>query len=743
MKTRAWQAFTLAVVLTAFCERGIATPPPVAVFIQNFEILSVAPAYGGATPPGATGPYEVITAVAHGELDPNSPANARIADLRNAPREADGRVAYSTDVVILRPVHAADAKRVLFYDVVNRGNKLAIPSFIGGGALTGSEPPPATFPSLLRGGVTVVWSGWQGDLPQTGTPAIAAAAPIGTAFPTAHGDKGAPITAISREEYIPDYAGGAANTIALSYPPADPANHDSVTLTARQSWLTHYGASDPGDQSYAAPSVAVADWHYAQTTDGHSTVIFTPPASVPGPDEKPVPADAGTIYSFVYRARDPRVNGIGFAAVRDLISFLRYDQVDAEGHANPIADLKSAPCVAASCPAHPPATVDLAIGEGISQSGRFLRDFLYQGFNRDAHGRRVFDGMMPIISGSRRTWINSSFSQPGRWSKQHEDHWQPGDQFPFAYNTIKDPVSGRSGGVLQRCSATHTCPRIMQVDGAFEWWGARASLVVTDGRGHDLKLPSNVRYYLVPGTMHGGGSGVGDGLFTIPAAGNLCQLPASPVAEAPVERALIPALIDWVTTGKTPPPSQYPSVADGTAVAPTRAATGFPDLSDVMVPSGGKPVELHIAEMGMFNQLFVTDYSRAVPVAQLDKRYTALVPKVDVNGNEVAGVLVPDVKVPVATFAGWNLRGEDHAVGESCTLNGGAIPLAVDEASQSGGHDSRATLESLYAGRADYQAKVAAAAQALVNAGYLLPLDAQNVFEAQAATISPMLVPKP
>ncbi len=350
---------------------------------------------------------------------------------------------------------------------------------------------------------------------------------------------------------------------------------------------------------------------------------------------------------------------------------------------------------------------------------------------------------MPIISGSRRIWINSSFSQPGRWSKQHEDHWQPGDQFPFAYNTIKDPVSGRSGGVLQRCSATHTCPRIMQVDGAFEWWGARASLVVTDGRGHDLKLPSNVRYYLVPGTMHGGGSGVGDGLFTIPAAGNLCQLPASPVAEAPVERALIPALIDWVTTGKTPPPSQYPSVADGTAVAPTRSATGFPDLSDVMVPSGGKPVELHIAEMGMFNQLFVTDYSRAVPVAQVDERYTALVPKVDANGNEVAGVLVPDVKVPVATFAGWNLRGEDHAVGESCTLNGGAIPLAVDAASHSGGHDSRATLESLYAGRADYQAKVAAAAQALVNAGYLLPLDAQNVFEAQAATISPMLVPKP
>ena len=155
----------------------------------------------------------------------------------------------------------------------------------------------------------------------------------------------------------------------------------------------------------------------------------------------------------------------------------------------------------------PTAAVDLAIGEGISESGKFLRDFLYQGFNRDTRGRRVFDGMMPIIAGARRTWVNAKFSQPGRWSKEHEDHWQPGDQFPFAYNIIKDPVSGRTGGLLQRCTATHTCPRIMQIDGAFEWWGARASLVVTDGRGHDLTLPPNVRYYLVPGTMHGGGAG--------------------------------------------------------------------------------------------------------------------------------------------------------------------------------------------------------------------------------------------
>jgi hypothetical protein len=351
--------------------------------------------------------------------------------------------------------------------------------------------------------------------------------------------------------------------------------------------------------------------------------------------------------------------------------------------------------------------------------------------------------MMPIIAGARRTWVDARFSQPGRWSKQHEDHWQPGDQFPFAYNVIRDPVSGRTGGLLQRCNSTHTCPRIMQIDGEFEWWGARASLVVTDGRGHDLKLPDNVRYYLVPGTKHGGGPGVSTGLFTIPQPGSVCQLPESPVAETPVERALIPALIAWAATGKAPPPSQYPTVAAGTMVAPTRSAIGFPDLASVVVPSNAEPTLLHVPRIGLVNQLFVTEYGKAEPVAHLDERYTILVPKVDGNGNATAGVRVPDIQVPVATYAGWNLRSTGHAVGEGCIMSGAAIPLAIDDAAQAGGHDSRASLAALYSGRADYQRKVAESADALVRTGYLLPLDAQNVFEAHARAISPRLIRKP
>ncbi len=730
-----WLRAALPLLLVA------AAPQRPAGIIRDFQVLSTAPAYGGATPPGAAGPYEVITAVVHGALDPNSQENAGIADITFAPRAKDGLVDYSTDVVILRPRDAKDAKRVLFYDVVNRGNKLAVPFFIGGGAPGASAPPPAGYPSLLREGATIVWSGWQGDVAQTGNPSTALAGAIGTSFPIAHLPGGKPITGMSREEFIPDYAGGAPNVIALSYPPADEKDRKDVVFTARQSWVVGYGSGSPHGENYTAPSVPVTQWHYAPGPHG-TTVVFTPPEKVPGPDGKTVPADAGTIYSFVYRARDPRVDGIGFAAIRDLVAFLRHDAKDAAGHPNPLADLAAGTCVLASCPAHPQGNFDIAIGEGISQSGRFLKDFLYRGFNRDAHGRIVFEGMLPIISGARRAWVDDRFAQPGRWSKEHEDHWQRGDQFPFTYATLRDPVSGRRGGLLAACTASHDCPRIMQLDGAFEWWGARASLVVTDGRGHDVKLPDNVRYYLVPGTQHGGGPGVTTGLATLPSTGSLCQLPGSPVAEAPVARALAHALIAWVARGTTPPASQYPTVAAGTLVAPTEAATGFPDLSDVMVPSGGVPAPLHLAFTGQVNSLAVTDYQHAVPAVHMNESYTLLVPKVDRNGNAAAGVMVPDIAVPLATYTGWNLRGEGHAVGEGCISQGASIPLAVDKAAEAGGHDTRATLADLYKGRADYQAKVTAAAEALVKEGYLLPDDAA-AYTARAAKVSPKLIPAP
>ncbi len=697
--------------------------------IQSLEIVSSVDAYAGATPAGAAGPYTVITAIAHGTLDPKHPDNAGIVDLDKAPVAADGTVAYTTDVVILRPKAAANARRVLFYDVVNRGNKIAQNLFVGGGALATGTGANANFASILRNGYTVVWSGWQGDVPQTGNGAAAA---VGTGFPAARNADGSSITGLVREEYVPDFAGGSA--ISLNYPPASLTDRSETSLTARQTWINASGKMD-----YAAPSTPVTSWTYVTTASGAVTVQFTPPDSVATVGGSVAP-DAGTIYSFIYRAKDPKVLGVGFAAVRDLVSFLKYEAADGSGKANPLADMKNAICAAGSnCPSAPTTNFDVALGEGLSQSGRFLRDFLYQGFNQ-AKSRTVFDGLMPLIPGGRRTWVNERFAQPGRWSKQHEDHWMPGDQFPFAYNVITDPVSGANDGLLKRCLATSTCPKIMQIDGSYEWWGGRASLVVTDGAGNDLTLPDNVRYYLIAGTQHAGGARVSTGLVTQPAAGNTCQFASSPVSMAPPELALITALENWVVKGTAPPASRYPTVASGNAVLPTAAAMGFPTLTAITVPSGATATAtVSVSDVARINQVFVTDYRNAVPVADLSRQYTQFVPKVDANGNETSGILMPEVAAPLGTYAGWNLRSAGHAIGENCLFTGTALPFAVNPASKSA-TDPRSTLSQLYSSRNDYFAKFDAAADALVTAGLFTAIDAAN-YKTNARNLSTALIP--
>ena len=700
--------------------------------IDQFEVVSSVDAYAGATPAGAAGPYTVITGIVHGRLNPKHPDNAGIVDLSNAPLDADGLASYTTDVVILRPKTAATARRVLFYDVVNRGSRIAQGLFVGGGDLTSGAAPGAAFTSMLASGYTVVWSGWQGNVAQSGKGSTLA---LGTSFPTASNKDGSAITGLSREEYVPDFAG--VPNIPLSYVPASLTDMSEVVFTARRSWL-----NAAGKQDYAVPSTPVTTWSYVTAANGSVSVQFTPPAAIAGPNGTSVAPDAGTIYSYVYRAKNPQVMGIGFAAVRDLVSFLRYSAADGKGAPNPLNDLKLAACVSATgCTA---GNFDMALGEGLSQSGRFLRDFLYQGFNKDVAGNKVFDGMMPLVPAGRRTWVNTRFAQPGRWSKQHEDHWMPGDQFPFTYGVTTDPVTGVSDGLMAKCLTTATCPKIMQIDGSYEFWGGRASLVVTDGAGRDITLPDNVRYYMVPGAQHAGGAGVSTGIFTQPITGSTCLYAPSPVVEAPIERALIPALEKWVGSNTQPPASQYPTVASGQLVASDRASTGYPDLSSVVVPNGttSVPLAVSVAYGGLLNQLFVTDYSNAVPVANLAQQYTVLVPKVDSNGNETSGIRVPEIVAPLATYMSWNIRAPGHASPEICLFTGSSIPFAIDPTTRAA-TDPRSSLKDLYAGRADYVAKVSVAADLLVRQGFLTSVDAANAYKAPAAAVSVTLISNP
>jgi Alpha/beta hydrolase domain len=494
-----WMSVTLSGTLQA------ETPPPTV----GFEVTSRSDAFGGIAF-DKVGVYEQVTAIAHMRIDPVALANHGIVDLAGAARDANGMVHYDVDVQILRPRDSAKARHVLIYDVVNRGNKTI--SAIG----DGSEGTNAGAIFLARRGYTIVWSGWQGD--------ITSSRLIGARFPVAT-DQGRPMTARISSEVIFDAPTG--DQIALPYPTAN-LDQSIAQLTVRQ------------HTDDRARTIAPGDWRFDD--ERHVTL------------KRPPDMDAGAIYRFSYVARDPRVMGLGFASVRDIISFLRHG--DAK-QGNPLADFGTAACERSgqsTCGNGIGGVFSSTVAFGLSQSGRYLRDFLWQGFNRDLTGSRVFDGMLVMIAGGRRTFTNMRFAEPGRFSRQHEDHDVPGFDFPFTYGVLRDSVTGRKDGILSRCERDQACPKLFHVDTSAEFWQAGASLVGTGGTNKDVTFPKNVRAYMIAGGAHAPG-----------VATAACQSPANPLRYAPIMRALLIDLVDWTTGSRDPPASRWPRMADSTS----------------------------------------------------------------------------------------------------------------------------------------------------------------------------------
>jgi hypothetical protein len=435
------------------------------------------------------------------------------------------------------------------------------------GAPEGGRPQHAGNGFLMRHGFTVVWSGWQGDVPP-GNDRLTARFPI---VPD--------VTGIVREEFIAEATGllGDNNIeevsddrfiAALVYPLADTAG---ATLTVR------------GRE--ADPRITPAGLAWRLVDDHHIEI------------SRPIGygLDRGEIYEFIYRARDPMVMGIGFAAIRDLVSFLRY-----EADGNPLAD-----------------GIRHALGFGISQSGRVLRDLTWLGFNQDLDGRRVFDGILPVVAGSRRTCINWPFAQAGRYSRQHEDHSYGDDQFPFSYPTLTDPISGRTGGILDRARAQGVCPKVLHLDTESDVWQARASLVATDTNGDDIVMPEEVRIFTVTGVPHAPFRPL-----TKPAT----QLPGNPLGYGAFMRALLVALTEWVERGTPPPDSRFPSRAAGTLVPLHEARERFPGLPWVSFPT-------------VLNELRLRDHSVEPPVEST--HYPVFLQPTDADGNALGGIRHP------------------------------------------------------------------------------------------------------
>ena len=630
--------------VSAFAQQ---TAPVSGLGITRLVIAKRQIAYGGASF-GSSGPYEILTGTAYGELDPRAPGNVGIVNINRVPLNANGHVEYSTDFMILKPVDAKKGNGRLIYDFVNRGRNTIL-------RLDDSTDPLAANDSgngfLMNRGYTVAWSGWQADAP--GTPGFL------RAFVPVVMEKGKPVTGMSREEFT-DVPAGPVFTQALDYPAL--LDTTGTTLTVREH------VSDPRKP---LPSTS---WHFVD--ERHVEITAAPGF------------DRGALYELIYPATNETAADVGLAASRDFVSFLRYSVQDATGQANPVGD--------------PGKPFKAALAFGISQTGRAINDFLYQGFNADIDGRIIFDGAMPLLSATRRTYTNFEFAQPGRFARQHEDHEYGGDQFPFTYATSKDSISGKTDGMLAMCEKSHTCPRIVHLDSDTESWQGRDSLLVTDTSGHPLALPENVRAYMLSGQVHNPAPNWNT-------RGN-CQQIQNALSFAPYARALLVALDRWVTDGVAPPPTTFPNLKSHTLLPLAKVQASYPAIP-------GAPFS------PLYNSLQVIDQKTMQPEAS-GAAYPVFFPPVDADGNPQGGIILPEIAVPIATYSGRNVRAEGFSAGELCGLAGSFIPFAATKQERFANGDPRLSLEERYKSPQDYADKRKRAVEALVQQGFVLPEDA-------------------
>ena len=654
--------------------------------ITRIEITRVeSPTFGGSTF-GTVGTYDKLIGRAFGEVDPRDHQNSVIQDLELAPRNARGMVEYSMDIYILTPHDPSRGNGTILYDVVNRGNKNAL-GIYNMGSVGGNEPTAAGDGFLQSQGYTVVWSGWQPDvLPGGGR--------LTMTVPIARGPHGSTITGQVRGEYVVNAPTTTQNLSSGSFTGLNHASFETVSLRTRDAVLTK--RVKEADRRIEIPS---SRWAFADCT----TVPF------PGtPSTTQICLQDGfspdAIYELVYTAKNPLVSGLGFAATRDLISFLRHSHRDDAGAANPLAG-----------------AIRTALSHGTSQSGRYLRTFLLLGFNRDERDRTVFDGMNPHLA-SQLIPLNVRFGQPGRAYGQHEDHLYPTAQPPFSYGGSVDGIAGDVGGILGECRRTHTCPKVINTVSSTEYWQGRMSLDTTDVHGRfDLDLPREVRVFHFAGTQHGPAG--------VPSAG-ICQQLSNPNPYQHGMRALLVALRAWVVANVEPPASRIPSLHHHTLVDSAQRSIGWPNIPGVRYT-------------GLVDELSLVDYGprfdidRESGIVQEPPRvfshndYRVLVPRVDDDGNEVDGLRSVGLQVPLGTYTGWNLRRAGFAENELCGLTGSFIPFAETREERKANHDPRPSLEERYGDHDGYVMAVRAAAARLVAAHLLLPADA-NLLIAQA-----------
>lgn len=657
----------------------------------SFDITSRQPVADGAAF-GEAGAYERIDARARLLVDPAAKENAAIVDLALAPRNGDGRVALKTDVQILAPINATGGNKRLLLELANRGNKRCLQFF--NDAPASNDPRTAAQMGngfLMRRGYAVCWIGWQGDI-LPGDHRLQLDLPVAT-------QGGKPITGKVRTEFIADGAG--VTTFPLSGW-VSTRSHPTVTRDTAKARLVR--RRYPGDPPEEIPP---SSWMFARIEGGSGLDNQGAERAIVASDTNihlPGGFEPGWIYELVYEARDPLVLGLGHAAVRDVTSFLRHAD---EASGNPLAH-----------------RIDKVYGWGRSQTGRALRDFVYLGFNGDAQGRRVFDGVLPHVSGGGLMWMNHRFANVvSPAGQEYEDHLNPADRFPFSYAASRDHLTGKTDAILKR---PDTDPLVLHTQSATEYWQRHGSLVHTDTKGDDLAQPAGVRVYLWSSSQH-----FADPLLKAPGKG-ICRELLNVVWTSMLFRAMLDAMDAWATHGTPPPPSRVPSRADGSLVTMDVWRRGFPAIPGVMLPRG--PSALPRIDWGPGFELgIVTEPPRVLA----GEGYAILVPSVDADGNDIAGVRAPMVQAPLATYTGWNVRARGNGHGALHEFTGSTIPFPQSASECKQTDDPRVSIVERYGNQAGYITAIRRAAEALVADRLMLAEDVERCVTAAARWSAP------
>jgi len=691
MTTPSTRSFRVCVVPALLILTLIAATAPAEV--ERIEITSRETFAGGVTF-GETGAYEKIRGTLFYAVDPASPANTAIVDLDLAPRGADGRVHFQGDFLLVKPVDLARGNGRLLYDVNNRGN-LYMLRHINGGARTNdpSTPEDAGNGFLMEEGYSLLWSAWNWDV-VSGDDRLQIELPIAT-------EGGEPIRQRIAAEIVNSFGRGPAPSMPLAwgssrcYPAMNPNDNSGAVLTVRDA---------PTAQRRTIPN---NQWSFSRVESG---------VRVPDPTQIAIDGGLlpGKIYELIYEVQNPRVVGLGLAAVRDAVAFFHFEGEDSHGNPNPLA--------VNAGDGQPTSAMDLAYIFGVSQSGRFIVHLLWQGFHVDEHERMVFEGARIHVAGGGKGGFNHRFAQTTHHPSHLEGNYFPADHPPFNFAPDGAPADN---DVLTEAKRLGRMPKIIMMNNTLEYWTRAASLVHTDPEGTaDAEIHPLVRYYMTNGAPHGGAA---------TRTRTITEHERNPLDVARVQRAMLVNLDRWVSDDVEPPPSRYPRIDEGELMTAEEHRRRFPAIPGMRHP--GRNLQPPRVDYGAD---FWTDGVFTEVPPEVGEPYQTLVPAFDEDGNGVGGIRLPELTAPLGTYQGWNPRASEFGAPEFLSRFDGSFwffPTTDEE--QTATADPRSSIDTRYDSHQDYVNLVAAEANQLAAERILLTADADAVVEFAGRLVWP------